>query len=200
MYKNYIKFFLDFIFSLVGIIIFSPIFLMIILILFGFSFENPFFVQERLGKDAKIFKILKFKTMTSKKDKNGNLLPDAERLTLIGKFLRKTSLDELPQLFNVLKGEMSLIGPRPLLPFYWDLYNDFQKRRNEIKPGITGWAQVNGRNGIPWEKRFELDVFYVDNRTFWLDFKIFFLTFVKILKAENVNEKGSATAGDFQGN
>lgn len=200
MYRNCLKIILDFVLALVGIVILSPIFIVITLVLFVVHQENPFFIQERLGKNSKIFKMLKFKTMNNKKDDEGNLLPDEKRLTFIGNLLRKTSLDELPQLFNVLKGEMSLIGPRPLLPFYWDLYNDFQKRRNEVKPGITGWAQVNGRNNILWKKRFELDVFYVDNLTFWLDMKIFFLTLVKVLKLENVNEKGFATASDFQGN
>lgn len=200
MYRNYLKIILDFVLALVGIIVLLPIFIVVALVLLIINQENPFFLQWRVGLNGKLFKIIKFKTMNNKKDKNGNLLPDEERLTKIGSFIRKYSLDELPQLFNVLKGEMSLIGPRPLLPFYMDLYNDFQRRRNEVKPGITGWAQVNGRNNIPWKKRFELDVWYVDNVNFGLDIKILFLTSIKVLTSENVNEEGFATASDFQGN
>lgn len=200
MYRNYLKIILDFILALVGITILLPIFIVVAFVLLIINQENPFFLQWRVGLNGKLFKIIKFKTMNSKKDENGNLLPDEERLTKIGSFIRKYSLDELPQLFNVLKGEMSLVGPRPLLPFYMDLYNDFQRRRNEVKPGITGWAQVNGRNNIPWKKRFELDVWYVDNMSFGLDIKILFLTIIKILTSENVNEEGFATASDFQGN
>lgn len=162
--------------------------------------SRPLFFQLRLGKNGKLFEMIKFKTMTDKKDSNGNLLPDSERLTNVGKFIRTTSLDELPQLFNVLKGDMSLIGPRPLLPFYLDLYNDFQRRRNEIKPGITGWAQVNGRNNLPWQKRFELDVWYVDNCSFLLDIKIILLTLMKVFSFQDINENGEATSQEFQGN
>ena len=138
--------------------------------------------------------------MTDKKDENGNLLPDADRLTKIGSFVRKTSLDEIPQLLNVIKGDMSLVGPRPLLPKYLELYNDFQRRRNEVKPGITGWAQVNGRNSISWEKKFEYDVWYVDNVSFLLDVKILILTVLKVVKSEGINEQGQATSNEFKGN
>lgn len=200
MYRNYLKIILNFILALVGVVVLLPIFIVVALVLLIINQENPFFLQWRVGLNGKLFKIIKFKTMNNKKDDEENLLPDEERLTKIGSFIRKYSLDELPQLFNVLKGEMSLIGPRPLLPFYMDLYNDFQRRRNEVKPGITGWAQVNGRNNIPWQKRFELDVWYVDNVSFGLDIKILFLTIIKVLTSENVNEEGFATASDFQGN
>ena len=138
--------------------------------------------------------------MNDKRDAGGNLFPDAERLTKIGKFIRKTSLDEIPQLLNVIKGEMSLVGPRPLLPSYLELYNDFQRRRNEVKPGITGWAQINGRNHISWEKKFEYDVWYVDHVSFWLDFKILIITILKVLKSEGINEEGQATSEEFKGN
>lgn len=200
MYKNSIKSSLDFLFSLVGIVILLPVFILIYCVLSVANQDQPLFFQLRPGKNGKLFKIVKFKTMTDKKDVDGNLLPDSERLTKIGNFIRKTSLDEIPQLFNVLKGDMSLIGPRPLLPFYLDLYNDFQRRRNEVKPGITGWAQVNGRNNLPWQKRFQLDVWYVDNCSFLLDMKIIFLTIVKIFSFKDVNEDGKATSEEFQGN
>lgn len=199
-YKKIGKPFLDFILALIAFILFLPV---IILITIGLYFANdgqPFFFQLRPGKDGKLFTIIKFKTMNDRKDAEGNLLPDADRLTKIGKWVRATSLDELPQLINVLKGDMSLVGPRPLLPFYLDLYNDFQRRRNEVKPGITGWAQVNGRNSISWERKFELDVWYVDNFGLWLDIKILFLTIIKVLKSEGINEEGQATSEEFKGN
>lgn len=200
MYRQIIKPILDVILAFVGIILALPILWSVTLILALANKGNPFFLQKRIGKGGKSFTIIKFKTMTDAKDKAGNLLPDAERLTQIGEWVRKSSLDELPQLINVLKGDMSLIGPRPLPLYYGNLYNDFQRRRNELKPGITGWAQVNGRNNIPWLKRFELDVWYVDNVCFSLDLKIIWKTIIKVLRAENVNEEGHATAGDFQGN
>jgi len=162
--------------------------------------SNPFFVQKRPGKGGNLFKVIKFKTMNENKDLNGNLLPDAERLTVVGKFIRKTSLDELPQLINVLKGDMSLVGPRPLLIQYLSLYNKEQARRHEVKPGITGWAQVNGRNAISWQQKFEYDVWYVDNMSFALDMKILFLTFKKVFKREGINQEGQATAEPFNGN
>ena len=200
MYKNFIKPAIDFVLALVGFLFLSPVFVLVMIGLFFANDGKPFFFQLRPGKDGKIFKIIKFKTMTDKKDENGNLLPDADRLTKIGSFVRKTSLDEIPQLLNVIKGDMSLLGPRPLLPKYLELYNDFQRRRNEVKPGITGWAQVNGRNSISWEKKFEYDVWYVDNVSFLLDIKILILTVLKVVKSEGINEQGQATSNEFKGN
>ena len=200
MYKNFIKPVIDFVLALVGFLFLSPIFVLVTIGLFFANDGKPFFFQLRPGKDGKIFKIIKFKTMTDKKDENGNLLPDADRLTKIGSFVRKTSLDEIPQLLNVIKGDMSLVGPRPLLPKYLELYNDFQRRRNEVKPGITGWAQVNGRNSISWEKKFEYDVWYVDNVSFLLDIKILIMTVLKVVKSEGINEQGQATSNEFKGN
>ncbi len=199
MYKKIIKPFLDILLAGIGLIILSPVFLLITIILFFLNSGKPFFVQERPGKNEKIFKLIKFKTMTDAKDENGNLLPDEKRLTRFGRFLRKTSLDELPQLINVIKGDMSLIGPRPLLVDYLPIYNDFQRRRHEVKPGITGWAQVNGRNAISWTKKFEYDVFYVDNLNFLLDMKIFFLTLWKVIKRSDVREGGSSEIEFFNG-
>ncbi len=200
MYKNIIKPIFDFLIALTGFLVLSPVFLVITVFLFIANSGKPFFLQNRPGKNEKIFKVVKFKTMNDKTDENGNLLPDEKRLTKIGKFIRKTSLDEIPQLLNVIKGDMSLIGPRPLLPEYLDLYNDFQKRRHEVKPGITGWAQVNGRNAISWQKKFEYDVWYVDNLSFLLDLKIIFLTLKKIVKSEGISSENSATAEKFKGN
>jgi putative UDP-galactose phosphate transferase len=200
MYKNFIKPAIDFMLALVGFLFLSPVFVLVTIGLFFANDGKPFFFQLRPGKNGKIFKIIKFKTMTDKKDENGNLLPDADRLTKIGSFVRKTSLDEIPQLLNVIKGDMSLVGPRPLLPQYLELYNDFQRRRNEVKPGITGWAQVNGRNSISWEKKFEYDVWYVDNVSFLLDIKILILTVLKVVKSEGINEQGQATSEEFKGN
>ena len=200
MYKNFIKPVIDFVLALVGFLFLSPVFVMVTIGLFFANDGKPFFFQLRPGKDGKIFKIIKFKTMTDKKDENGNLLPDADRLTKIGSFVRKTSLDEIPQLLNVIKGDMSLVGPRPLLPQYLELYNDFQRRRNEVTPGITGWAQVNGRNSIRWEKKFEYDVWYVDNVSFLLDVKILIMTVLKVVKSEGINEQGQATSNEFKGN
>ena len=200
MYKNFIKPVIDFVLALVGFLFLSPVFVLVTIGLFFANDGKPFFFQLRPGKNGKIFKIIKFKTMTDKKDENGNLLPDADRLTKIGSFVRKTSLDEIPQLLNVIKGDMSLVGPRPLLPQYLELYNDFQRRRNEVKPGITGWAQVNGRNSISWEKKFEYDVWYVDNLSFLLDIKILIMTVLKVVKSEGINEQGQATSEEFKGN
>ena len=200
MYKNFIKPAIDFVLALVGFLFLSPVFVLVTIGLFFANDGKPFFFQLRPGKDGKIFKIIKFKTMTDKKDENGNLLPDADRLTKIGSFVRKTSLDEIPQLLNVIKGDMALVGPRPLLPQYLELYNDFQRRRNEVKPGITGWAQVNGRNSISWEKKFEYDVWYVDNVSFLLDVKILIMTVLKVVKSEGINEQGQATSEEFKGN
>lgn|SRR5690554_402205 len=200
MYKNYFKRLFDFLAALIGLLLLSPIFIVVTI---GLCFANqgrPFFFQKRPGKDERIFKIVKFKTMNDKKDAEGNLLPDADRLTKMGSFVRKTSLDEIPQLINVLKGDMSLIGPRPLLPQYLPLYSVEQKRRHEVRPGITGWAQVNGRNAISWKRKFELDVEYVDNLSFMMDVKVFFTTFKKVFKSEGISQDGQATAEPFNGN
>ena len=190
---------LDFLFSLVILIVFSPI-MILIFILLTINFGKPIFLQKRPGKNGKIFYIIKFKTMNDKKDENGDLYPDDVRLTTVGKIVRKTSLDELPQMLNVIKGDMSIVGPRPLLPEYLSLYSAEQSRRHEVKPGITGWAQVNGRNAISWKEKLELDVWYVDNQSFWLDLKILFLTIRKVFKSEGISAKGEATTAKFKGN
>ena len=200
MYKIFFKPLLDFVLSLLGLIISSPIFLIVFIALLLANKGKVFFLQKRPGKNEEIFKIIKFRTMNEKRDAHGNLLPDEERLTTIGKLVRKTSLDEIPQLINVLLGNMSLIGPRPLLPEYLPLYNDFQKKRHHIKPGITGWAQINGRNAVEWEKKFKFDVWYVENMSFFLDLQIMFLTLKKVLKLEGVNREGEATNIAFKGN
>ena len=181
------------------IIIFLPIFIIVSLLIVWKMGSPILFRQKRPGKDEKIFGIYKFRTMTNEKDADGNLLPDEQRLVGIGKFIRSTSLDELPQLFNVLKGEMSFVGPRPLLIEYLDLYNETQKRRHDVKPGITGWAQVNGRNAISWEQKFEYDVWYVDNQSFWLDMKILWMTFLKVVKRSDISSSSSATMEKFTG-
>lgn len=200
MYKSFLKRTIDLIGAFIGLLLLSPIILMVTLGLFIANNGNPFFFQLRPGKDGEIFKIVKFKTMNDKKDKHGNLLPDASRLTKIGSFVRKTSLDELPQLINVLKGEMSLIGPRPLLPEYLPLYSNTQNRRHEVKPGITGWAQVNGRNAIGWSKKFDYDVWYVDHLSFLVDLKIILLTIKKVLIREDISSTTSVTMEKFNGN
>ena len=200
MYKIFFKPLLDFVLSFLGLIISSPIFLIVFIALLLANKGKVFFLQKRPGKNEEIFKIIKFRTMNEKKDAHGNLLPDEERLTSIGKLVRKTSLDEIPQLINVLLGNMSLIGPRPLLPEYLPLYNDFQKKRHLIKPGITGWAQINGRNAVDWEKKFMFDVWYVENMSFLLDLQIMFLTLKKVLKLEGVNREREATNIAFKGN
>lgn len=199
MYKNIVKPLGDFFASLIGLVLLSPLFLLITIFLFIANNGKPFFFQSRPGKNGKIFRIVKFKTMTDKKDAEGKLLPDAQRLTLVGKFVRKTSLDEIPQLINVVKGDMSLIGPRPLLTHYLHMYNEFQNRRHEIKPGITGWAQVNGRNAISWDKKFEYDVWYVDNVSLLLDIKILFKTILKVFKSDGINTANAATTEPFSG-
>lgn len=200
IYSSIFKPTFDLFTAFLGLLIISPIFLLTIIALAIANNGKPFFFQKRPGKNGRIFSIIKFKTMNDKKDEQGNLLLDADRLTEVGKFVRKTSLDEIPQLINVLKGDMSLIGPRPLLPQYLPLYNDFQKRRHEVKPGITGWAQVNGRNAISWDEKFELDVWYVDNMSFWLDLKILFLTLKKVFVREGISQNGQATVEVFKGN
>ncbi|MFV0151832.1 sugar transferase [Empedobacter falsenii] len=199
MYKHFFKRLFDFTIALVGLICLSPLFIVVMIGLYFANQGKPFFFQERPGLHEKIFKIIKFKTMNDKKDPNGNLLSDAERLTPIGAFVRKTSLDEIPQLINVLKGDMAIIGPRPLLPQYLPLYNETQKRRHHVRPGITGWAQVNGRNAISWSKKFELDVEYVDNLSFLMDVKVFFTTFKKVFKSEGISQDGQATMEVFNG-
>ncbi len=200
MYKDYFKPFFDYLVSLLGILILSPIFIVVLIALLISNKGNVFFLQKRPGKNEKIFKIIKFRTMNDKKNLNGDLLPDSERLTLLGKLIRKTSLDEIPQLINVLKGDMSLIGPRPLLPEYLSLYNEIQKKRHEVKPGITGWAQINGRNAVEWNKKFEFDVWYVENLSFLLDLQIMFLTLKKVIHLEGINREGEATNIAFKGN
>ncbi len=191
---------MDFFVSLFVLVVSFPILLIVIILLTLANQGKPFFFQHRPGKNGQIFKIIKFKTMNDKKDSKGNLLPDTNRMTKVGQLVRKTSLDELPQLINVLKGEMSLIGPRPLLPEYLTLYNETQKRRHQVKPGITGWAQVNGRNAISWCQKFEYDVWYVDNLSFVLDCKIIFLTIKKVLKREGITAENSVSAEAFKGN
>ncbi len=200
MYKNGIKIFLDFIVALFVFVTIFPIFLLVTIFLAISNDGNPFFYQKRPGKNGKIFTIIKFRTMTDKRDSNDVLLPDNQRLTPVGKFVRSTSLDEIPQLMNVIKGDMSFVGPRPLLPEYLPLYNDFQKQRHEVKPGITGWAQVKGRNNISWQKKFELDVWYVKNQSFVLDLKILLTTVKKVLFKEDINTEGQATTTTFNGN
>ena len=200
MYRFFFKSLFDFLAAFIGLLVLSPIFLLTTIALGIANNGKPFFFQRRPGKNERIFSIIKFKTMNDKKDAAGNLLSDAERLTKIGALVRKTSLDEIPQLINVLKGDMSLIGPRPLLPEYLPLYNQTQKRRHEVKPGITGRAQVNGRNTISWDEKFELDVWYVDNMSFWLDLKILFLTVKKVFNKEGINQGGQATMEVFKGN
>lgn len=199
MYRIFFKRLIDILVSVIALIVVSPLFVFVTIGLFFANDGKPFFFQHRPGKNGKIFRIIKFKTMNDKKDAGGNLLSDVERLTPVGAFVRKTSLDEIPQLINVLKGDMSLIGPRPLLPKYLSLYNDFQSRRHEVRPGITGWAQVNGRNSISWEKKFEHDVWYVDHMSFGLDMKIIFLTIKKVIKSEGITQDNHATAGEFKG-
>ena len=201
MYKHFFKRLIDFTVVLIALLIIWPILLVIMIWLhIANKGAGAFFTQERPGKNGKIFKVIKFKSMTDERDENGNLLPDAQRLTPEGRFVRSTSLDELPQLINVLKGDMALIGPRPLLPQYLPLYSAEQARRHEVRPGITGWAQANGRNAISWTKKFELDVWYVDHLSFWLDLKIVFLTIKKVFKREGISQDGQATMEFFTGN
>lgn len=199
MYRIVFKPFLDVTLALISLLIISPVLIIIGVLLALFQNGNVLFVQPRPGKNNKVFKLMKFKTMNDERDENGNLLSDEQRLTWLGKFIRKTSLDEIPQLINILKGDMSFVGPRPLLVDYLPLYNTRQKRRHEVKPGITGWAQVNGRNAICWEQKFELDVWYVEHQSFWLDLKILFLTVIKVLKAEGISGENVATMQRFNG-
>lgn len=200
MYKYFFKRFLDWFAACLGLLLLSPIFIIATIGLYIANQGKPFFFQLRPGLNGGIFKIVKFKTMNDQKDALGNLLSDEQRLTKIGKFVRKTSLDELPQLWNVIKGEMSLIGPRPLLPEYLPLYDANQARRHEVKPGMTGWAQVNGRNAISWQQKFEYDVWYVEHLSFGLDVKILLLTIMKVFKFEGINMQGQITTEAFKGN
>lgn len=201
MYKHFFKRLIDFIIVFCVLTVIWPILLIITLWLhFANKGADAFFTQERPGKGGKVFRVIKFKTMTDERDADGNLLPDADRLTNVGRFVRSTSIDELPQLINVLKGDMALIGPRPLLVQYLPLYSKEQARRHEVRPGITGWAQVNGRNAISWTKKFELDVWYVDNCSFLLDLKIIFLTIKKVFVREGISQEGQATMEFFTGN
>ena len=199
MYKEILKHLLDFFIALIVFLTLCPLYLILILLLSIQNKGKPFFFQERPGKNQKPFKIIKFKTMTDAKDQEGNLLPDNLRLTKLGRIMRKLSLDELPQLINVLKGDMSLVGPRPLLFKYIPLYSKEQLRRHQVRPGITGWAQVNGRNSISWTKKFELDVYYVNNVSFLLDIKILWLTALKVIKKEGVNQTEDRPMLPFDG-
>lgn len=200
MYKHFLKRVIDLMVSLIAFLLLSPVLLVTAICLFIANSGKPFFIQRRPGKNERIFSIIKFKTMNDKRDAGGNLLSDAERLTAIGKFVRKTSLDEIPQLINVIKGDMSLIGPRPLLVEYLPLYNEQQKKRHNVRPGITGWAQINGRNAIDWNKKFEYDIYYVNNLSFALDIKIILLTIKKVLVSENINAGETVTMEAFKGN
>lgn len=200
MYKHFFKRLIDFILVLCVLLVIWPILLVITVWLhFANKGAGAFFTQDRPGKNGKIFKVIKYKTMTDERDAEGNLLPDADRLTKVGRFVRSTSIDELPQLINVLKGDMALIGPRPLLPQYLPLYSPEQARRHEVRPGITGWAQINGRNAISWTKKFEYDVWYVDHCSFLLDLKIVFLTIKKVFIREGISQEGQATMEFFNG-
>lgn len=199
MYAKFIKRPMDFTLSLFALIVLSPV-LIILIILGAIGMKgNPFFTQQRPGKNEKIFKLIKFRTMTNEKDADGNLLPDEKRLNKYGKFLRSTSLDELPELLNILKGDMAIVGPRPLLVQYLPLYNERQKRRHEVRPGLSGLAQINGRNSITWEQKFEDDVTYIENITFLGDMKIIFKTAISVLKREGISQENNATMEEFKG-
>jgi undecaprenyl phosphate N,N'-diacetylbacillosamine 1-phosphate transferase len=200
IYVRFFKPLIDFLVALIIFSVLSPVFIVVTILLAIANSGKPFFFQLRPGKNERIFKVIKFKTMNDRRDSKGELLPDSVRLTGIGKFIRKTSLDELPQMLNVFKGDMSLIGPRPLLVEYLPLYNETQRKRHWVKPGITGWAQVNGRNTLTWQQKFEYDVWYVNNISFALDFKIFFLTIRNIVKSEGISSETSATMEKFTGN
>ncbi len=199
MYKNCIKRLLDFVLSLAALAVLSPVLLILTVLGAVMMRGNPFFTQIRPGKDEKLFRLIKFRTMTCQKDADGNLLPDERRLNRYGKLLRSTSLDELPELINILLGQMSVVGPRPLLVKYLPLYNEEQRRRHSVRPGLTGWAQVNGRNAIRWEEKFRLDVEYVDNLSFAMDLKVIFTTVGKIFKREGISSDTSATMEEFRG-
>jgi lipopolysaccharide/colanic/teichoic acid biosynthesis glycosyltransferase len=199
MYRGYFKPFIDFCLSLLGFIVLLPLFLIVMALLAIANKGRVFFVQPRPGMNGRIFRLIKFKTMNDARNETGDLLPDAQRLTPVGKFVRATSLDEIPQLLNVIKGDMSLVGPRPLLVEYLPLYSAEQARRHEVRPGITGWAQVNGRNSISWKEKFSLDVWYVDHLSFLLDLKIIMMTIIKVFRREDINKSGHATTELFDG-
>ena len=200
MYRNFFKRVLDFCISLAALVCISPVLLVVTIWLhFANKGAGAFFLQERPGKDGRIFKVIKFKTMTDDRDADGNLLPDEARLTRVGRFVRSTSIDELPQLINVLKGDMALIGPRPLRTYYLPLYSEEQRHRHDVRPGITGWAQVNGRNNISWTRKFELDVWYVRNLSFMLDVRIILMTVRNVLRREGISKEGMATTEAFNG-
>lgn len=199
MYKQFFKPLIDILFSIIIILILLPVIIVITIILFFVNKGKPFFFQERPGLNEKSFKLIKFKSMTDMKDNDGNYLPDYKRITKIGYFLRNSSLDELPQLFNVIKGDLSIIGPRPLRMEYLQLYNEKEKKRHNVKPGITGWAQVNGRNSITWKQKFEHDIYYVDNISFFLDIKILLLTIKKVLRKDDINKDSTLTMEPFNG-
>ncbi len=199
MYARYIKRPMDFFLSLCAIIVLSPIFLVLIILGAIMMKGNPFFTQLRPGKDEKIFRLIKFRTMTCEKDEKGNLLPDDKRLTKYGKFLRSTSLDELPELFNILKGDMAIVGPRPLLVRYLERYNEQQRRRHDVRPGLTGYAQAYGRNSLTWEEKFEKDVYYIENVSLWFDIKIIFETIASVFKRDGISSETSATMEEFYG-
>lgn len=200
MYKHFFKRVFDFFISLIALICISPLLLIVMVWLhYANKGAGVFFTQDRPGKNAKIFKVIKFKTMTDERDADGKLLPDEKRLTKVGKFVRSTSIDELPQLINVLKGDMALIGPRPLLPKYLPLYSPEQARRHEVRPGISGWAQCHGRNAISWKEKFELDVWYVDHCTLWTDIRVIWITVMKVIKRSDINKEGEATTVAFNG-
>lgn len=200
MYKNFIKRILDFFISLIGLIVLSPLFIILIILGFIFMSGNPFFVQERPGKNEKIFKLIKFRSMSNKKDKEGKLLPDEVRLNKYGRLLRKTSLDEIPELINILKGDMAIVGPRPLLVKYLPRYNVEQRHRHDVRPGLTGYAQAHGRNALTWEDRFAMDVWYTKNVTFITDVKILIDTVKTVLKHEGISSETSVTMEEFMGN
>ena len=200
LYALFFKRVFDFVISLLAIIILSPLIFVVYIVLLVVYKSSPFFLQDRPGKNEKRMRIIKFKSMSDEKDASGELLTDVQRLTKAGNFCRKYSLDELPQLFNVLKGDMSLVGPRPLLFKYLPLYNNEQRRRHEVRPGITGWAQVNGRNSISWQQKFKCDVYYVNNVSFMLDIKILWLTFMKVIKKEGINQSTERPMQPFEGN
>ncbi len=199
MYRAFFKRFIDFVAGLGSFIFLFPFFLVLTILLWLSNKGSPFFTQQRPGKNGKTFKVIKFKTMNDHRDASGNLLPDEIRLTRVGKFVRKTSLDEIPQLLNVISGDMSLIGPRPLLMEYLPLYTEEQRRRHAVRPGITGWAQINGRNAIGWEEKFDLDVWYVDHLSFWLDVKIVLITLIIVFKSEGISGRGVVTSEKFNG-